>query len=127
MDEKEKLDQFALDLLEKTIANKLVWHPLADPEDPDGFSVDLGKNFSFQIRSVVHGKYRTIALQLWKDQIPMLESMVNNNPRVEIVNDVQQLTKRFRLYSDLFDAVRESVYGGEQTLSEVEELLRKIG
>ena len=123
----EKLDQFAQELLEKTRANKLEWHPLADPGDPEGFSVVLGRGFSFQIRSVVSGEYRTIALQLWKDQIPSLESMVNNRPRAVAVNDVQQLVKRFRLYSDLFDAVRESVYGGEETMGEVEQLLRRIG
>jgi hypothetical protein len=38
----------------------------------------------------------------------------------------QERVKRFRAYSDLFDAVRESVYGGEETIGEVEELLRKI-
>jgi len=123
----EKLDQFAKELLEKTHANKLVWHPLANPGDPEGFSVDLGEGFSFQIRSVSSGEYRTIALQLWRDQIPRLESMVNNYPRAEAVNDVQQLVMRFRLYSDLFDAVRESVYGGEETIGEVEQLLRRIG
>jgi hypothetical protein len=123
----EKLDQFAQELLEKTRANKLDWHPLADPRDPEGFSVVLGQGFSFQIRSVVSGEYRTIALQLWRDQIPRLESMVNNWPKAEAVNDVQQLVKRFRLYSDLFDAVRESVYGGEETIGEVEQLLRRIG
>ena len=53
--------------------------------------------------------------------------MVNNYPRAEAVNDVQQLVMRFRLYSDLFDAVRESVYGGEETIGEVEQLLRRIG
>lgn len=123
----EKLDQLARELLEKTRANKLDWRPLPDPKDPEGFSVALGRGFSFQIRSVVSGEYRTIALQLWRDQIPMLESMVNNWPRVEAVNDVQQLTRRFRLYSDLFDAVRECVYGSDESLGEVEQLLRKIG
>jgi hypothetical protein len=123
----EKLDQFAQELLEKTRANKLEWHPLADPGDPEGFSVVLGRGFSFQIRSVVSGEYRTIALQLWGDQIPKLESMVNNFPRAEAVNDVQQLVRRFRLFSDLFDAVRENVYGGEETIGEVEQLLRRIG
>jgi hypothetical protein len=39
----------------------------------------------------------------------------------------QDRVKRFRGYSDLFDAVRESVYGGEETIDEVEQLLRKIG
>jgi hypothetical protein len=123
----EKLDRFAQELLEKTRADKLVWQPLADPGDPEGFFVDLGQGFSFQIRSVVSGEYRTIALQLWRDQIPRLESMVNNSPRSEAVNDVQQLVKRFRLYSDLFDTVRERVYGGDETIGEVEQLLRKIG
>jgi hypothetical protein len=40
---------------------------------------------------------------------------------------IQERVKKFRAYSDLFDAVRESVYCGEETIGEVEQLLRKIG
>jgi hypothetical protein len=113
----EKLDQFAQDLLEKTRSNKLEWRIMANPMGREEFSVDLDKAYRFHIWLTVSGENRAITLQLWKDQRPVLESVAN----------IQERVKKFRAYSDLFDAVRESVYSGEETIGEVEQLLRKIG
>jgi hypothetical protein len=123
----EKLDQFAQELLGKTRANKLDWKEVESQSDREEFSVALEREYSFHIVRVVSGEYCTIALQLWREQFPRLESTVRNWPSVGAGEEMQQVVTRFRLYSDLFDAVRESVYGGEQTLGEVEQLLRKIG
>jgi hypothetical protein len=123
----EKLDQFARDLLEKTRANKLDWRIMANPMGREEFSVDLEKEYRFHIWWVVSGENRAITLQLWKDQRPVLESVANNWPGISNGEIVQERVKRFRAYSDLFDAVRESVYGGEETMGEVEQLLRRIG
>ncbi|HTW81624.1 MAG TPA: hypothetical protein VME23_18905 [Terracidiphilus sp.] len=123
----EKLDQLAQELLEKTRNNKLGWIEVESQSDREEFSVALEKEYSFHIVRVVSGEYRTIALQLWRNQFPRLEATARNWPSVGAGEDMQQVVKKFRLYSDLFDAVRESVYGSDETLGEVEQLLRKIG
>jgi hypothetical protein len=123
----EKLDQLAQELLVKTRAHKLDWRIMANPLGRDEFSVDLEKGYRFHIWLVVSGENRAITLQLWKDHHPILESVANNWPEISSGEIVQERVKKFRAYSDLFDAVRESVYGGEETIGEVEQLLRKIG
>jgi hypothetical protein len=123
----EKLDQFAQDLLEKTRSNKLEWRIMANPMGREEFSVDLDKAYRFHIWLTVSGENRAITLQLWKDQRPVLESVANNWPAMSNGEIIQERVKKFRAYSDLFDAVRESVYSGEETIGEVEQLLRKIG
>ena len=130
----EKLDQFARELVEKTHAKKLNWRRMTDLDsDVEGFTVDLDQNFSFQLRSVVgvgpnHNSdtYHTIALQLWKDHLPMRESVVRNWQSTNTSENMQEMATRFRLYSDLLDVVREGVYDSEGTFVKVEELLRKI-
>ena len=121
----ERIDQLARELLEKTRAHKLYWRIMANPLGRDEFSVDLEKEYSFHIWLVASGDNRAITLQLWKYGRPILESFANNWPGIGEID--HERIKRFRAYSDLFDAVRESVYGGEETIGEVEELLRKIG
>ena len=123
----ERLDQLAQELLEKTLAKKLYWRIMANPLGRDEFSVDLEKEYSFHIWLLASGDNRAITLQLWKDGRPVLESFANNWPAISNVGTDKERLKRFRLYSDLFDAVRESVYGGEETIGEVEQLLRRIG
>jgi hypothetical protein len=123
----ERLDQLAQELLEKTLAKKLYWRIMANPLGRDEFSVDLEKEYSFHIWLLASGDNRAITLQLWKNGRPVLESFANNWPAISNVGTDKERLKRFRLYSDLFDAVRESVYGGEETIGEVEQLLRRIG
>jgi hypothetical protein len=100
---------------------------MANPLGRDEFSVDLEKEYSFHIWLLASGDNRAITLQLWKNGRPVLESFANNWPAISNVGTDKERLKRFRLYSDLFDAVRESVYGGEETIGEVEQLLRRIG
>jgi hypothetical protein len=123
----ERIDQLAQELLEKTRAQKLDWRIMANPVGRDEYSVDLGEEYSFHIWLIASGDNRAITLQLWKDGRPVLESFANNWPAMSNGEIAQERVKRFRAYSDLFDAVRESVYGGEETIGEVEQLLRKIG
>jgi len=123
----ERLDQLAQELLGKTRDNRLVWKRVDCQSDREEFSVALEKEYSFHIVRVVSGEYRTVALQLWKDGFPRLEATARNWPSVGASSKTRETVGRFRLYSDLFDAVRESVYGSEEALGEVEELLRKIG
>jgi hypothetical protein len=123
----ERLDQLARELLEKTRARKLHWRIMANPLGRDEFSVDLEKEYSFHIWLAASGDNRAITLQLWKDGRPVLKSFANNWPAISNGEIDKDRVKRFRAYSDLFDAVRESVYGGEETLGEVEQLLRRIG
>jgi hypothetical protein len=123
----ERIDQLAQDLLDKTRAQKLDWRIMANPLGRDEFSVDLEKEYSFHIWLVASGDNRAITLQLWKDGRPILESFANNWPALSNGEVDEERVKRFRAYSDLFDAVRESVYGGEETIGEVQQLLRRIG
>ena len=123
----ERIDQLAQELLEKTRTQKLDWRIMANPLGRDEFSVDLEKDYSFHIWLIASGDNRAITLQLWKDGRPVLESFANNWPALSNGEIDKDRVRRFRTYSDLFDAVRESVYGGEETIGEVEELLKKIG
>lgn len=123
----DKIDELAQDLLDKTRVGKLDWRIMANPLGRDEFSVELGEGYRFHIWLVVSGENRAITLQLWKDQRPVLESIANNWPSASDAESLHEGVKKFRAYSDLFDAVRESVYGGEETLGEVQQLLRRIG
>ena len=126
----EKLDQFAKELLEKTRANKLEWKVYRNPagHGREEYLADVGEGYRFQIWRWVSGDNRTISLQLRPpDQPTTIDSTVNNWPPITGYVPPQEAVSRFRLYSDLFDAVRESVYGPEEALGKVEELLRKIG
>jgi hypothetical protein len=126
----EKLDQFAQELLEKTRAHKLEWRVYRNSagHGREEYLADVGEGYYFQIWRRVSGDDRTISLQLRApDQPTTIDSTVNNWPRMVGGVPTQEIVSRFRLYSDLFDAVRESVYGPDETLGKVEELLRKIG
>jgi hypothetical protein len=123
----ERIDQLAQELLGKTREHKLLWRIMANPVGRDEFSVDLEKGYSFHIWLAASGDNRAVTLQLWKDGRPVLESSANNWPILSAGDADNYRLNRFRAFSDLFDAVRESVYGGEETIEEVEELLRKIG
>ncbi|MGA2251442.1 hypothetical protein [Terracidiphilus sp.] len=123
----ERIDQLAQELLTKTRDHKLWWRIMANPLGRDEFSVDLEEGYSFHIWLIVSGDNRAITLQLWKDGRPILDSFANNWPAMSNGEIDQERIKKFRAYSDLFDAVRESVYGGEETIGKVEQLLRKIG
>lgn len=123
----DRIDRLAQELLEMTLAHKLYWRIMANPLGRDEFSVDLEEEYSFHIWLITSGENRAITLQLWKDGRPVLESFANNWPAMSNGEIDHERVKRFRAYSDLFDAVRESVYGGEETIGEVEQLLRKIG
>lgn len=122
----EKLDRFALELLTKTRDGKLDWRIHANPYGRDQYFVNMPEGYRFGLWQVASGDSRAITLRLEADGQPVLESMANNWPGVGGGAPGQETVKRFRLYSDLFDAVRESVYGSEETLGKVEELLRKI-
>jgi len=125
----EKLDQFARDLLEKTRAGKLDWKRYLNPIGRgEEYSVGVGEGYYFAVRRRTSGDNRSITLQLHtKDQPEALEATANNWPGIADGVPAQDTVTRFRLYSDLFDAVRESVYGKDETLGKVEQLLSKIG
>ena len=126
----DKLDQFARELLEKTRANKLEWRVYRNPggHGREEYLADVGEGYFFQIWRWVSGDNRTISLQLRApDQPTTIDSTVTNWPPLTGYVPAQETVSRFRLYSDLFDEVRESVCGPEETLGKVEELLRKIG
>jgi hypothetical protein len=125
----EKIDQWALDLLEKTRESKLDWRIMANPQGRDWFVVDIANDhqFEFHLWSVDSGENREITLRLQKGGRTVFESVANNLPAISELEAFREKVKKFRALSDLFDAVREYVYGKEETAGEVEELLRKIG
>lgn len=122
----EKLDKFAQDLLNKTREGKLTWLIHANPYG-ERYFVEIDEGYQFDLLQVVSGDSRAVTLRLSHGGRPALESVANNWPRAAGGIPAGEAVSRFRLYSDLFDAVRESVYGKEETLGKVEELLRKIG
>ena len=122
----ERMDQFAAELLLKTQSNKLEWIPVQLDPDEEEFSIDLGEGYRFHALSSRSGEDRDITLQLFHDQRILDEAAVKNwslrsDPRMDT-----GYIKRFRLYSDLVDAVRENLPGGEKDFNAVEQLLRKI-
>src|SRR5271165_3829459 len=108
----EKLDQIASDLLEKTRAGKLVWRIHANPYG-DRYFVNIEDGYQFDLFQVVSGDSRAITLRLTHNGFPALESIANNWPGV-LGGVAEQRVARFRLFSDLFDAARESAYGSDE-------------
>ncbi len=123
----EKLDQFALNLLVKTRAKKLDWRIHANPYGRDQYYVDLEDGYRFGLWQVASGDSRSVTLRLEVGGHPALETTASNWPGIIGGASAKDAVARFRLYSDLFDAVREGVYGSEETLEKVEQLLKKIG
>jgi hypothetical protein len=125
----ERIDQWARELLEKTRENKLDWRIMPNPLGRDWFIVDIDDNhqYEFHLWSVESGENREITLRLQKGGRTVLESVANNLPAISGPEAFQEKAKKFRVLSDLFDAVREYVYGKDEMAGEVEQLLRKIG
>ncbi|MDR3727553.1 MAG: hypothetical protein P4K86_10975 [Terracidiphilus sp.] len=128
----DRLDQFADELLQKTRAGKLRWVFLDGLNRPNpemkGYTVDIGDGVKFVIRRWQTGENVRITLQLLS--LPgsdLIRTEVRNWPINLVDENSQEAVRRFRLYSDLFDAAYESSVDIEQEFDKVEELLRKIG
>ena len=129
MNEQEKMDQFASDLLGKTREKKLVWQAKKDlsPEVVGQFFVDLDAEIAFHIRKFKSKGHAQLSLALVrKSATGMIFSDVDNIPSASGIISNEQ-ANRFRLYSDLYDAASESTLKIEETLHQAEELLRNIG
>lgn len=119
----ERMDGLAQELLQKTRDGRLDWRIMANPTGREEFSVDLSPEFRFHIWRVDSSESCAITLQLWKDGRRILESVADNWPSFVDPGALQAGAYRFRVYSDLFDAIRESVFSGAEFLGEAEKLL----
>ncbi len=121
----EKLDRLVPEILKKTRDGILDWRISANPYGREEYFVNIG-DYKFFLWQIASGDSRSISLRLSHDSEGPLESMANNWPGATGAAPAQPIVVRFRLYSDLFDAVREHVHGSDEALGKVEELLRKI-
>ena len=127
----EKMDQFASELLDKTRTGSPDWIRIeTGDQEEEEYSLDLGEGYRFHVLSTTSGDDRSILLQLYQNQRILDESSARNWLSLvgqKTLMDSERV-KRFRLYSDLVDSVRECVPSRkpEKEFGEVEELLRKI-
>jgi hypothetical protein len=127
----DKADELAQQLLEKTIGGKLEWFPAGDKQF-DAFRVDIGDGFAFYIERAVTGNDdKVISLELKKDGNIVLTDQVDNLIRSRAAalmgGPPEVKIAKFRLFSDLFLAARESAMGGDRTIEQVQQLLERLG
>ena len=151
----DKAEELARQLLEKTESGKLVWtfvpEAMSDGDwsESEKFRSDLDDGFSFFISRRVNGDYKALDFELSQPGRVVLSAQSNNFPVIgpktrkllEIrrgsisPDDKERLAEpidapivaRFRLFSDLFHAARQSAIGGDQTIEKVQQLLERLG
>lgn len=128
----DRLDRFAEELLQKTASGKLSWRLLEtvgrSHGEMDGYCVDLGDQFQFVLRRFRSRDNIRITFHLVSlSDAYATRTEVRNYPLILSDTENQDKVHRFRLYSDLFHAARESSIDRNQEFDKVEELLRKIG
>jgi hypothetical protein len=131
-------EEFARQLLERTLAGKLKWQFVSDPED-EVYKYDADDELSFSVKRKARGDDKVVTMELTKPGRIVLTDSENNfvdpsnsalvreqamsfilSRRVEsplsMPNEAK--IKRFRLYSDLFYAARQTAEGREEDKDE---------
>ena len=130
----ERLDKLAEEFLQKTRCGKLRWEqgtflPLSDRVN-ESFLATLGEDNSvrFLVSRLQMGENIRITLTLQTSpQAKPTFVEVRNWPMRPDGSIDSEAVNRFWLYSDLFDAAKESTVNVDEEFGKVEELLRKIG
>ncbi len=139
-----KAEEFATQLLEKTRDGKLKWYFVADPES-EVYKSDAEGGISFCIKRLAQGDNKTIIFELTEVGRVALSDSVSNFPVSDelrkAIDKAQVLMerlglgekayddfriRRFRLYSDLFYAARESADGGDQAIEKAQQFLARL-
>lgn len=152
----DRAEDLVKQLLEKTQADKLAWTfvPEAvvdvDWANSEKYRADLEDGFSFSISRKTRNDDKLIDFELTQLGRIILSSQADNLPMLigpktrrllELRNamrdrdDEKKLAEpidiskvaRFRLFSDLFHAAKQSAVGGDQTIERVQQLLERIG
>jgi hypothetical protein len=143
----EKAEEFAARLLEGTQAGKLKWSVAPDSE-AESYKYEAEDGISFSIKRVARGDDKTVSFELTESgRIVLIDSESNflnygadsamareqamnflSSRRPEsssaVANDAR--LKRFRLYSDLFFAARETAEGQDQAIRKAQQFLSKL-
>jgi hypothetical protein len=129
----ERMDKFAEELLQKTLAKKLKWTSgtnLRADVAIESYLTQLGDGdgVTFLISRSQSGENIRVSMMLqMHPQSSPVRVEVRNWPLRHDGSTDEEAVRRFRLYSDLFDAARESTFDVDDEFGKVEELLRKIG
>ncbi|WP_263353747.1 hypothetical protein [Acidicapsa acidisoli] len=139
-----KAEEFATQLLEKTRDGKLKWYFVADPE-LETYKSDAEGGISFIIKRKTFGENKVLTFELTEPGRVVLSDMESNFP---ISSDLRRVLEegrtilerfglqqepiddykitRFRLYSDLFYAARETAQGGDQAIEKAQQFLARL-
>lgn len=142
----EKAEEFAARLLESTQAGKLKWSAIPDPE-AESYKYEADNGISFSIKRVARGDDKTVTFELAESgRVVLVDSESNmdyvansalvreqalsfmlsrrSESQPSAANDPQ--IKRFRLYSDLFFAARETTEGQDQAIEKAQQFLSRL-
>jgi len=139
-----KAEEFARQLLAKTLDGKLKWHFVPDPE-LETYRSDAGDGMFFSIKRLARGDDKFIIFELVEPERVVLVDREDNIPLVPLVGSPFPLRlsnsmlsgvpaepfeasklRRFRLYNDLFYAVRETAEGGDPSIEKAEQFLARL-
>jgi hypothetical protein len=128
----DRADELVEQLLEKTERKKLEWLP-QEFREFDAFHADIGEGFEFYIERTANGNDdKVISLELRKGgNVVFAESADNIIGRSRALallgTSPDAKISKFRLFSDLFHAARNSAMGADQTIEKVQQLLERLG
>jgi hypothetical protein len=139
-----KAEEFAGQLLERTKDGKLIWRFVPDP-DVEIYKADAEDGISFSIKRKARGDDKVVTFELTEPGRVVLSDAENNFPILpfnqpgsdptraflrsrgkSIDPIISEKIRRFRLYSDLFYAARETAEGGDQAIEKAQQFLARL-
>jgi hypothetical protein len=142
----ERAEEFAARLLDSTLAGKLQWSAVPDPE-VESYKYEAEDGISFRIKREAKGDDKSVTFELIEVGRVVLTDTETNIPYAtnsELVRDQAMAfllnlrsgerlprtgdtrIKRFRLYSDLFYAARETAEGKDMAIEKAQQFLSKL-
>jgi hypothetical protein len=139
-----KAEEFAGQLLERTKDGKLRWRFVPDP-DVETYKADAEDGISFSIKRKARGDDKVVTFELAELGRVVLSDMEDNFPMVPTIRVRSKMPqpnsiiggilsepiddskiRRFRLYSDLFYAARETAEGKDQAIEKAQQFLARL-
>lgn len=137
-------EEFARQLLEKTEGGKLKWQFVTDPQ-VEIYKYDAEDGISFNIKRQTQGDDKILTFELSEQGRVVLTDAEDNirfavnselvreqaiafmlNRRADGKLPIDTKIARFRLYSDLFYAARETAEGKDQAIEKAQQFLARL-
>ena len=140
-----KAEEFAAKLIERTKENKLKWRYIPDP-DVEKYKTDAEAGISFSIARKAWGDDKILTFELAELDRVVLSDTADNSltdpkvkglsererklnvlyPTMAVESSDEPKIRRFRLYSDLFYAVRKVAEGRDLAIEKAEQFLARL-